>query len=59
MQKTTYKITIATEEYVEDAASPCCYTDSHANATEIARPWVEQGHYVILNAVRREDEEDE
>lgn len=59
MKEAIYKISIPSDNFIEDECSPYCYAGSYDEAVEIARPWVEQGHYVILVAVRREDIKDE
>lgn len=59
MKETIYKISIPADNYIEDECSLHCYAGFYEEAVEIARPWVEQGHYVILTAVRGEDVKDE
>lgn len=48
MKEAIYKISIPSDNFIEDERSPYCYAGSYDEAVEIARTWVEQGHYVIL-----------
>ena len=47
---------ISIDNYINNAMSPFCLVDSYDMALKIARPWVEQGYYVVLSATREEEQ---
>lgn len=43
-----YEVSIPISEYVNDAASPRVCFDTYEEAASHAKPWVEQGRYVVI-----------
>ncbi|MDO4312376.1 MAG: hypothetical protein Q4C52_04775 [Eubacteriales bacterium] len=51
-----YMIAISISQYVNDAADPRVYFDTYKEASEAARPWVEQGYKVIITTMEYEED---
>ena len=46
------------EDNPEDEFNPKCYPKTYKEAVSIARPWVDQGHFVVITT-RKDRDEDE
>lgn len=59
MKKEVYAIIILgwPAEGPNDAAAPRCYAQSFEEAMSIARPWVEQGHDVVITTKQYKENE--
>lgn len=60
MEDRYYVVTILAgpENDPEDVFNPKCYPETYEEAISVARPWAEQGYYIVITTRKYEEEKE-